>query len=89
MTIKSVVVIDGEKIEIKDLEDKDAFADRVNVGQNLTIDTDRQLAYRSDGTLNNTAVTGNYEDLVLVEGDNKVTITDGFDLKVIPYWRYL
>lgn len=60
-----------------------------NVGQNLTIDTDRQLAYRSDGTLNNTAVTGNYEDLVLVEGDNKVTITDGFDLKVIPYWRYL
>ena len=27
---KSVVVIDGEKIEIKDLEDKDAFADRVN-----------------------------------------------------------
>ena len=30
MTIKSVVVIDGEKIEIKDLEDKDAFADRVN-----------------------------------------------------------
>lgn len=43
----------------------------------------------SDGTLNNTAVTGNYEDLVLIEGDNKVTITDGFDLKVIPYWRYL
>ena len=45
--------------------------------------------HRSDGTLNNTAVTGNYEDLVLIEGDNKVTITDGFDLKVIPYWRYL
>lgn len=30
MTIKSVVVIDGEKIEIKDLEDKDEFADRIN-----------------------------------------------------------
>ena len=30
MTLKSIVVIDGEKIEIKDLEDKDAFADRVN-----------------------------------------------------------
>ena len=29
MTIKSIVVIDGEKIEIKDLEE-DAFADRVN-----------------------------------------------------------
>lgn len=60
-----------------------------NVGQNLIIDTDRQLAYREDGTLNNTAVKGNYEDLVLIEGNNEVTITDGFDLKVIPYWRCL
>lgn len=30
MTVKSLVVIDGEKIEIKDLKDKEAFADRVN-----------------------------------------------------------
>ena len=32
MTVKSLVVIDGEKIEIKDLKDKEAFADRVNPG---------------------------------------------------------
>ena len=30
MTVKSLVVIDGEKIEIKDLKDKEACADRVN-----------------------------------------------------------
>lgn len=30
MTVKSLVVINGEKIEIKDLKDKEAFADRVN-----------------------------------------------------------
>ena len=30
MTVKSLVVIDGKKIEIKDLKDKEAFADRVN-----------------------------------------------------------
>ncbi len=30
MTIKSIVVIDGEEVEIKDLKDREAFADSVN-----------------------------------------------------------
>ena len=60
-----------------------------NVGQNLTIDTELMISYREDGTLQNTAIKGNYEDLYLHEGENKITITDGFECKVIPRWRCL
>ena len=58
-----------------------------NVGQNLTIDTDRMVAYRQDGTLQNTAITGKYEDLYLTEGEIDIGISTGFDLKIIPNWR--
>lgn len=60
-----------------------------NVGQNITIDTDAMLAYREDGTLQNTSVTGDYENLYLAEGDNTISVTDGFELTVIPNWREL
>lgn len=60
-----------------------------NVGQNITIDTDAMLAYREDGTIQNTSVTGDYENLYLTEGDNSISITDGFRLAVIPNWREL
>lgn len=59
-----------------------------NVGQNLTIDTDRMIAYRSDGTLNNTQVKGNYEDMYLLNGENEISFSGG-ELKVIPNWRCL
>lgn len=60
-----------------------------NVGQNLTIDTDLQLAYRTDGSLQNTEVTGNFDELYLLPGENTITVTDGFDLKIQPNWRCL
>ena len=60
-----------------------------NIGQNLTIDTDLMIAHRKDGTMQNTAVTGNYEDLYLREGDNEISITKGFELSIIPNWRCL
>lgn len=59
-----------------------------NVGQNLIIDTERMIAYRSDGTLNNTKVSGNYEDLYLKPGQNKIECVGG-ELSVIPNWRCL
>ena len=59
-----------------------------NVGQNLTIDTELMIAYREDKTLQNTAVTGDYEELYLIPGDNVINITDGFELKIIPNWGY-
>lgn len=60
-----------------------------NVGQNLTIDTDLQLAYRTDGTLQNTEVMGNFDELYLLPGENTISVTDGFDLKIQPNWRCL
>lgn len=61
-----------------------------NVGQNMTIDTKRMIAYRTDnGEVNNTEVTGDYEDMVLQPGENTITVTNGFDLQVIPNWRTL
>lgn len=56
------------------------------VGQNLTVDTERMISYRADGTLQNTEVTGDYEDLYLKEGKNTIKISQGFQLKVIPNW---
>ena len=62
---------------------------KATVGQNLTIDTERMLAYREDGTMVNTSVTGDYEDLYLQPGENEISITSGFGLVIIPNWRCL
>lgn len=60
-----------------------------NVTDNLIIDTERMIAYKADGTLANTAVKGDYEDLYLQPGENTVSVTDGFTCKIIPNWRCL
>jgi predicted phage tail component-like protein len=62
---------------------------KVNVGQNLTIDTKKGLCYRSDGTINNIALTGNYKDLYLKEGNNTFSWSNGFTIKIVPNWRCL
>lgn len=62
---------------------------KATVGQNLTVDTDRMLSYREDGTMMNTSVTGDYEDLYLKPGENEISITSGFELVIIPNWRCL
>lgn len=59
-----------------------------NVGQNLTIDTDLQLAYRS-GTVQNTRISGSYDDLWLTEGETTISHSGGLKVVVIPRWRYL
>ena len=58
-----------------------------NVGQNLIIDTERRLTYRVDGTLQNTAISGDYDKLQLIAGENTISVTDGFALQVQPNWR--
>lgn len=59
-----------------------------NVGQNLTIDTDRMFSYREDGTIQNTEIAGDYEELRLPPGKAEISVTEGFTLKVIPNWGY-
>lgn len=45
------------------------------------------MHYMTD-TLNNTKVSGNYEDMYLQPGNNKIEFYGG-NLKVIPNWRCL
>lgn len=61
----------------------------VEVGQNVMLDTERRIAYRQDGNLVNTSMTGYHEDLWMSEGRNEITVTNGFDLKIKPNWRCL
>lgn len=81
-----IYMITGEGVCTLTVNGKSVAA---NVAQNLTIDTERMISYREDGTLQNTAISGNYEDLYLQEGDNKITVSEGFECKVIPRWRCL
>jgi phage-related protein len=60
-----------------------------DVVDNLIIDTERMIAYKSNGTLANTAVKGDYEDLYLQPGENAVSVSSGFECKIIPNWRCL
>lgn len=60
-----------------------------NVGQNLIIDTYLEICYRENGELQNTSINADYKDLRLIHGQNQISITEGFSLKVIPNWRCL
>lgn len=59
-----------------------------DVGQNLTIDTNLMIAYREDGALQNTAIKGDYELMRFPAGEINISITSGFELKIIPNWGY-
>ena len=83
---KPIYKITGEGVCTLSVNDKSMIA---NVSGNIIIDTELMLAYREDGTSQNTAVKGNYEELYLQEGDNVITVSEGFECKVIPRWRCL
>lgn len=62
---------------------------KCNVSDNLYIDTDLMLAYRKDGNIVNSEISGNYEDLWLEHGMNSITVSNSsIKLTVIPNWRY-
>ena len=83
---KPLYKLTGEGLCILTVNDKTIKA---NVSGDLSIDTEKMICYRSDGTSQNTAMSGDYEDLFLQEGNNVITITDGFECKVVPRWRCL
>lgn len=58
------------------------------IGQNLTIDTNRMLAFREDGTIMNTSLTGDYEDLWIPRGECSISVSSGYDLEMQPKWGY-
>lgn len=61
---------------------------KVNVGQELIIDTDKGLCYR-DGIINNVALDGRYEDMYLKEGNNIFSWSGNFNIFITPNWRCL
>ena len=57
----------------------------VTVSGATVVDTDRMITYtKSNMQLRNTRLTGDYEDLYLVPGDNTIA---GTGVKIIPNWR--
>lgn len=61
----------------------------VDVPGTIIIDTRRMQSYKADMTNANTLAKGNYEDLIIPNGNVNITISDGFELTIIPNWGYL
>ena len=60
----------------------------VLVADEIYVDTELMIAYKSrSGSYQNTSVTGDYESLWLEHGDNTITASSGFTVKVTPNWR--
>ncbi len=61
----------------------------VIVDKSFNIDTQRQIAYNDQLNSLNDKILVDYEDLYLIEGLNAISISNGFELKIIPNWREL
>lgn len=60
----------------------------VNVTESVTIDSELQMTYDSEKNVKNTAATGDYRGLWLKRGENKVVLSSGFTVKILPKWGY-
>ena len=83
---KPIYIISGEGLCVLTVNGKSM---KVNVSDNIVINTELMISYRLDGVSQNIMVSGNYEELYLQEGKNDISITDGFTCKIIPNWRCL
>ena len=59
-----------------------------NVGQSIIINSELQLAYNAGRESLNSDVTGDYTKLWLPHGENKVAVSNGFQLAITPQWGY-
>ena len=59
-----------------------------NVSKTLNIDSRLMICYDADKNYKNTFVLGDYSKLWLKNGQNMITITNGFSLMVEPRWGY-
>lgn len=62
---------------------------KVNVGQEVTIDSQLELCYRESGVISNASVKGKYKDLKLKEGVNTINWNSDARIELIPNWRCL
>lgn len=74
------VSLNGNQIFIIDFEDSET----------ITIDTENMNAYGVDGTLKNRKITGDYDNLVLVPGNNTISFIGAVtEIKINNYSRWL
>lgn len=59
------------------------------VSNTLYIDTRRFLAYDNNNNNKNGVLSGDYEGLRFITGDNAISITSGFTLTTYPKWGYV
>ncbi len=59
----------------------------VKMNGSIVLDTERRLIYLPDKTIVNNIGKGCFENLYLQPGQNDISVSKGFDVKVIPYWR--
>lgn len=59
-----------------------------NIGQEIIINSELQLAYNSTRKALNSDVTGDYMQLWLPHGSNQVAVSSGFQLAITPQWGY-
>lgn len=63
---------------------------KVVVGSSpIYVDTDRMLTLENRTVVANEIANGNYQDLWLQPGTNRIYVTNGFTLTAIPHWRKL
>ncbi len=60
---------------------------QLNVSGEARIDTRAMLIKQGEEIINNKA-KGRYTDLMLQRGENDVKVSEGFELRIIPNWRY-
>lgn len=58
-----------------------------NVGQEIIIDSNRMISYKTDGQSVNTDVAGDYSKLWMNAGENTLSATNGFNVRITPEWR--
>lgn len=74
------VSLNGNQIFVIDFDDSET----------ITIDTENMNAYGVDGTLKNRKITGDYDNLVLVPGNNTISFTGTVtEIKIDNYSRWL
>ena len=62
----------------------------INVGQNCIVNTQLSLAYKQDGVYVLQSISGaSYEDMRLKNGMNEISVSEGFNLSIVPNWRSL
>lgn len=59
------------------------------VEDTLYIDTRKYIAYDQLNANKSSSLSGDYEDITLLSGNNEISITSGFDLSVYPRWGYV